>query len=47
MGDWRWSLGAAYAPSQKALGHEDNAYGWAAIAWGGEDAPFAVGQIGC
>lgn len=39
-GDWRWSLGAAYAPAQRALGHDDNSYGWAAIAW--EGAPLQV-----
>jgi uncharacterized protein (TIGR02001 family) len=42
VGDWTWTLGAAYAPSQKALGHEDNAYGWAGLAWAAEDAPFEV-----
>jgi len=40
VGDWRWSLGAAYAPAQKALGDEDNSYGWAAVAW--EGAPLQV-----
>lgn len=39
-GEWRWTLGAAYAPAQKALGDEDNSYGWAAIAW--EGAPVQV-----
>jgi len=42
QGDWRWSLGAAYAPSQRALGHEDNVYGWGGVAWGGESAPVKV-----
>jgi uncharacterized protein (TIGR02001 family) len=40
VGDWRWSLGAAYAPAQKALGDHDNGYGWAAIAW--EGAPLQM-----
>lgn len=40
MGDWRWSLGAAYAPAQNALGDEDNGYGWAAIGW--EGAPLQI-----
>ncbi len=39
-GEWRWTLGAAYAPAQKALGDEDNTYGWAAIAW--EGAPLQL-----
>lgn len=39
-GPWRWTLGAAYAPAQTALGDRDNGYGWAAIAW--EGAPVQL-----
>ena len=39
-GEWRGTLGAAYAPAQRALGDDDNSYGWAAIAW--EGAPLQV-----
>lgn len=38
-GDWRWTLGGAYAPSQSALGHEDNAYAWGGLAWEAESFP--------
>lgn len=33
VGDWIWTAGAAYAPSQTALGDEDNAYLYGAAAW--------------
>lgn len=36
VGPWTWTLGAAYAPEQSALGDEDNRY-----VWGGAD--FAPG----
>lgn len=42
QGAWRWSLGGAYAPSQRALGHKDNIYGWGGLVWGAESSPFEV-----
>lgn len=42
MGDWRWTVGAAYAPSQTALGHQDNTYGWVGLDWSREGAPVAL-----
>jgi uncharacterized protein (TIGR02001 family) len=35
-GPWRWTLGGAYSPSQRALGHQDNLYAWGALAWEGQ-----------
>ena len=37
---WKWSLGGSYAPAQKALGDQDNIYGWGAVAWA--DARFPL-----
>lgn len=34
IGSWGATFGAAYAPSQRALGDEDNAYGWIALSHG-------------
>jgi uncharacterized protein (TIGR02001 family) len=42
VGDWRWTLGGAYAPSQKALGHSDNAYGFGAVAWSARALPLQL-----
>lgn len=42
FGDWRGTLGVAYAPSQKALGHSDNTYGWAGADWERDGAPIAL-----
>lgn len=39
-GDWRWTAGAAYAPSQEALGHEDNSYIYGAAAWTPKAGPW-------
>lgn len=39
-GPWRWTLGAAYAPAQTALGDQDNGYGFAAVTW--EAAPLQL-----
>jgi uncharacterized protein (TIGR02001 family) len=45
--DWAATLGAAYAPSQKALGHGDNRYVFAKLAWARSSAPFDVAvQVG-
>jgi uncharacterized protein (TIGR02001 family) len=45
--DWSATLGGAYAPAQKALGHEDNRYVFAKLAWARPSAPFDVAvQVG-
>lgn len=42
VGNLRWSVGGAYAPSQRALGHEDNIYGWTGVAWARDNLPATV-----
>jgi uncharacterized protein (TIGR02001 family) len=45
--DWAATLGAAYAPAQKALGDDDNRYVFAKLAWARPSAPFDVAvQVG-
>jgi hypothetical protein len=33
LGPVTLAAGGAYAPSQSALGHDDNGYGWSSAAW--------------
>ena len=42
IGNANWTLGVAYAPSQAALGHQDNRYGWAAVSWTRDDVPLML-----
>lgn len=45
--DWTATLGGAYAPSQKALGHDDNGYVFAKLAWAKPSAPVDIAvQVG-
>lgn len=41
VGPWTWTLGAAFAPAQSALGDEDNRYVWAGAALAPEAWPVA------
>jgi uncharacterized protein (TIGR02001 family) len=40
--DWSATLGVAYAPAQKALGHEDNGYVFGELTWARPSAPFDI-----
>lgn len=42
VGPWTWTLGAAFAPAQSALGDEDNRYVWAGAALAPEAWPVAL-----
>lgn len=45
--DWSGTLGLAYAPAQKALGHDDNSYVFARLAWAKPSSSFGVAvQVG-
>jgi uncharacterized protein (TIGR02001 family) len=45
--DWTVTLGGSYAPGQKALGHDDNRYVFAKLAWARPSAPVDVAvQVG-
>ncbi|CAN5207526.1 hypothetical protein BH10PSE1_BH10PSE1_23480 [soil metagenome] len=40
--DMTWTLGAAYAPEQAALGEEDNRYGWAGLDYAPQAWPISM-----
>lgn len=42
VGSWTWTLGAAFAPAQSALGDEDNHYVWAGAVLAPEAWPLAL-----
>lgn len=42
IGDVAWALGAAYAPSQSALGNEDNRYGWVSLSYAPSAWPVSL-----
>lgn len=42
FGSWTWTVGAAYAPRQDALGDEDNKYVWSGVDYAVEDWPVAL-----
>jgi uncharacterized protein (TIGR02001 family) len=42
VGQWRWTVGAAYAPAQRGVGNRDNLYRWAAARWVTKSVPVEV-----
>ncbi|HEX8662369.1 MAG TPA: TorF family putative porin [Brevundimonas sp.] len=42
VGPWTWTLGAAFAPAQSALGDEDNRYVWVGAVLAPEAWPVAL-----
>lgn len=42
IGSWTWTVGAAYAPEQTALGDEDNRYVWGGVDFAPEAWPVSL-----